>query len=73
MKGKTDKAVEKIDAILEGYFSSLPPSEREKSALSSMLLRKSMFAPSLGKFELLSFVHRRHPVDVFPAAHPSSP
>ena len=25
MKGNTDKAVEKIDAILEGYFSSLPP------------------------------------------------
>jgi hypothetical protein len=30
MKGKTDKAVEKIDAILEGYFSSLPPLERAK-------------------------------------------
>jgi hypothetical protein len=30
MKGKTDKAVEKIDAILEGYFSSLPPSERAR-------------------------------------------
>jgi hypothetical protein len=30
MKGKTDKAVEKIDAILEGYFSSLPPLERER-------------------------------------------
>jgi hypothetical protein len=27
VKGKTDKAVEKIDAILEGYFSSLPPRE----------------------------------------------
>ncbi len=28
MKGKTEKAVEKIDAILDGYFSSLPPAER---------------------------------------------
>jgi len=28
MKGKTDRAVEKIDAILEGHFSSLPPLER---------------------------------------------
>ena len=27
-KDKTGKAVEKIDAILEGHFSSLPPSER---------------------------------------------
>jgi hypothetical protein len=24
MKGKTEKAVQKIDAILEGHFSSLP-------------------------------------------------
>jgi hypothetical protein len=30
MKGKTEKAVEKIDAILDGYFSSLPPAERER-------------------------------------------
>jgi hypothetical protein len=30
MKGKTDKAVENIDAILEGHFSSLPPRERAR-------------------------------------------
>jgi hypothetical protein len=30
MKGKTDKAVEKIDSILDGYFSSLPPAERAR-------------------------------------------
>jgi hypothetical protein len=30
MKGKTEKAVEKIDAILDGYFSSLSPAERER-------------------------------------------
>jgi hypothetical protein len=30
MKGKTEKAVEKIDAILDGYFSSLPSAERAR-------------------------------------------
>jgi len=30
VKGKTDKAVDRIDAILEGFFSSLPPAERER-------------------------------------------
>lgn len=30
MKGKIDKAVETIDAILEGHFASLPPAERRK-------------------------------------------
>jgi hypothetical protein len=28
MKGKTDQAVENIDAILDGFFSSLPATER---------------------------------------------
>ena len=29
MKGKTEQAVDKIDAILDSYFSSLPAPERE--------------------------------------------
>jgi hypothetical protein len=31
MKGKTEGAVEKIDAILEGHFAALPPAERKRS------------------------------------------
>jgi hypothetical protein len=30
MKGKMDKAVETIDAIIEGHFATLPPAERER-------------------------------------------
>jgi hypothetical protein len=30
MKGKLDKAVDKIDAILEAHFASLPPAARER-------------------------------------------
>jgi hypothetical protein len=30
MKGKLDKAVDKIDAILEAHLASLPPAERAR-------------------------------------------
>jgi hypothetical protein len=30
MKGKLDKAVDKIDAILEAHFASLPPAQRKQ-------------------------------------------
>jgi len=31
MKGKLEKAVGKIDAILEGHFASLPAAERQRN------------------------------------------
>lgn len=48
MKGKLDKAVGKVNAILEGHFASLPPAERERKERAFIsAAKKSRLAPGV--------------------------